>query len=66
MWEQIDGKAKTSIAKDALNSVVKKWNPDVDLGLTSYGHRKKGDCNIETFSILVLILKRKKYFATLL
>ena len=49
MWGQIDGKAKITIAKDALNSVVKKWNPEVELGLTAYGHRKKGDCNdIET------------------
>jgi Ca-activated chloride channel family protein len=45
MWGQIDGKAKITIAKDALNSVVKEWNPDVELGLTAYGHRKKGDCN---------------------
>jgi len=45
MWGQIDGKAKITIAKDALNSVVKEWSPDVELGLTAYGHRKKGDCN---------------------
>ena len=45
MWGQIDGKAKITIAKDALNSVVKEWSLDVELGLTAYGHRKKGDCN---------------------
>jgi len=45
MWGQIDGKAKITIAKEALNSVVKEWSPDVELGLTAYGHRKKGDCN---------------------
>jgi Ca-activated chloride channel family protein len=45
MWGQIDGKAKIIIAKDALNSVVKEWNSEVELGLTAYGHRKKGDCN---------------------
>jgi len=49
MWGQIDGVNKITIAKDALNSVVKEWSPDVELGLTAYGHRKKGDCNdIET------------------
>ncbi len=45
MWGQINGKAKIEIARDALKNVVKEWNPAVELGLTVYGHRKKGDCN---------------------
>jgi len=45
MWGQIDGVNKITIAKDALKSVVNEWNPNVELGLTAYGHRKKGDCN---------------------
>ena len=49
MWGQIDGKAKISIARDALKDVVKGWNENIELGLTVYGHRRKGDCNdIET------------------
>ena len=49
MWGQINGKAKIEIARDALKNVVKEWNPNVELGLTVYGHRSKGDCNdIET------------------
>ena len=49
MWGQIHGKTKIEIARDALKSVVKEWNPNVELGLTVYGHRTKGDCNdIET------------------
>jgi len=49
MWGQVDGKAKISIAKEALQDVLKKWNPEVELGLTVYGHRTKGDCaDIET------------------
>ncbi len=49
MWGKVDGAYKIAVAKDALNSVVKKWNPNVALGLTVYGHRRKGDCNdIET------------------
>ncbi len=49
MWGQIDGVNKIVIARDALKSVVQKWNPKVELGLTVYGHRVKGDCNdIET------------------
>ncbi len=45
MWGQIDGVNKIVIARDALKSVVQKWNPKVELGLTVYGHRVKGDCN---------------------
>ncbi len=45
MWGQINGVPKIKIAKDALKKVVKNWNPDIQLGLTVYGHRRKGDCN---------------------
>ena len=45
MWGQINGTAKIKIAKDALKKVVKNWNPNIQLGLTVYGHRRKGDCN---------------------
>ena len=45
MWGQINGVAKIKIAKDALKKVVKNWNPNIQLGLTVYGHRRKGDCN---------------------
>ncbi|PTB83455.1 hypothetical protein C9926_02830, partial [Sulfurovum lithotrophicum] len=49
MWGQINGVTKIEIARDALKNVVKEWNPSVELGLTVYGHRTKGDCNdIET------------------
>ncbi|HIQ46363.1 MAG TPA: VWA domain-containing protein, partial [Sulfurovum sp.] len=45
MWGQINGVTKIEIARDALKNVVKEWNPSVELGLTVYGHRSKGDCN---------------------
>ena len=45
MWGQIDGEAKITIAKKALNKVVSNWDANVDLGLIAYGHRKKGDCS---------------------
>ena len=49
MWGRIDGKAKITIAKEALSDVIKHWNADIPLGLTIYGHRRKADCNdIET------------------
>ncbi len=49
MWGKVDGKTKIEIARDALKNVVNEWNPNVELGLITYGHRRKGDCNdIET------------------
>ena len=45
MWGQIDNVPKITIAKDALKNVVKSWNPDIELGLMVYGHRRKGDCD---------------------
>jgi Ca-activated chloride channel family protein len=49
MWGQIDGTPKITIAKDVLKDVVSKWNSQVELGLSVYGHRSKGDCDdIET------------------
>ena len=66
MWGQIDGKAKIEIAKDALKKVVQEWNPDVELGLTVYGHRKKGECNdIETV-IPVGKINKKQVISTVM
>jgi Ca-activated chloride channel family protein len=45
MWGQIDGANKIVIAKEALKSVIKDWDENTELGLTVYGHRRKGDCN---------------------
>ncbi|WP_420333954.1 vWA domain-containing protein [Roseibium sp.] len=44
MWGQIDGVPKISIARDVIDNVLGKWDPNVDLGLITYGHRRKGDC----------------------
>ena len=60
MWGQINGVTKIEIARDALKNVVKEWNPNVELGLTVYGHRSKGDCNdIETIIPVGKIDKNK-------
>jgi len=45
MWGQIKGTPKIKLAKDVVSDLVKDWDPAVSLGLTAYGHRKKGDCN---------------------
>jgi len=60
MWGQINGVTKIEIARDALKNVVREWNPSVELGLTVYGHRSKGDCNdIETIIPVGKIDKNK-------
>jgi Ca-activated chloride channel homolog len=44
MWGQIPEGTKIVEAKEASVGIVDKWPQDVRLGLMSYGHRKKGDC----------------------
>ena len=49
MWGQIDGKAKITIAQDVIGELLQSLPADQELGLTVYGHRRKGDCgDIET------------------
>ncbi len=45
MRAKIDGKSKMDIAKAVVGRIVKSWNPNDDLGLVVYGHRKKGECS---------------------
>ena len=44
MWAQIDGKARITIARETLDSVLSTLSPDIELGLMAYGHREKGNC----------------------
>ncbi|MFY0632444.1 MAG: VWA domain-containing protein [Vannielia sp.] len=49
MWGQIDGKAKITIAQEVVGTVLGTIPETQELGLTLYGHRRKGDCtDIET------------------
>ncbi|MBK8284473.1 MAG: VWA domain-containing protein [Ahniella sp.] len=49
MWGQIDGQNKITLARTAVGQVVADWPAQDALGLTVYGHRRKGDCaDIET------------------
>ncbi|MDC0336242.1 VWA domain-containing protein [Pseudodesulfovibrio sp.] len=49
MWGQIDGKAKITIAKEAMDLIVNDLPDDINIGLVAYGHRRKGDCDdVET------------------
>jgi len=51
MWGQVDGKAKITMAKEAMSGLVKDFPSGTDIGLISYGHRREGDCSdIETLA----------------
>ena len=44
MWGQIEGEAKISIAQTVVGDLLGEIPADMELGLTVYGHRRKGDC----------------------
>lgn len=44
MWQQVEGRSKVEIARDAVDSMLGNWNGDTALGLIAYGHRRRGDC----------------------
>jgi Ca-activated chloride channel family protein len=49
MWGKLDGKTKIEIARDVIADFLDKLDPNVEIGLVVYGHRRKGDCkDIET------------------
>ena len=44
MWGVVDGKPKIEIAREAIKGLLETIPPETHLGLITYGHRKKGDC----------------------
>lgn len=44
MWGQVDGKAKIDVARGVIKELLDSWDTNVQLGITAYGHRTKGDC----------------------
>ncbi|ODT68226.1 MAG: hypothetical protein ABS75_21440 [Pelagibacterium sp. SCN 63-23] len=44
MWAQIEGKARITIARETLSSVLASVPGELELGLMTYGHREKGNC----------------------
>ena len=45
MWGIVEGQSKIAAARQAVGSILSKWNPSDRLGVMAYGHRSKGDCN---------------------
>jgi hypothetical protein len=49
MWGQIDGTAKITIAREAIDTMLGDWPAETPIGLMAYGHRREGECgDIET------------------
>ncbi|MGY0798872.1 VWA domain-containing protein [Lysobacter sp. A286] len=44
MWGRVDGEPKIVVAKEVMSSLVRQLPADAKVGLTAYGHRRKGDC----------------------
>lgn len=44
MWGQIDGVNKIVIAREVIADLLETLPAEQELGLMSYGHRRKGDC----------------------
>ena len=60
MWGQIEGKAKIEIAKQVMTDLIKGLPADMRVGLTVYGHRRKGDCNDVQVLVGLSRLDKKK------
>lgn len=52
MYGQINGRAKIDIAKEVIHKIVPEISQQVKIGLSAYGHHRKGDCS----DIEILIL----------
>jgi Ca-activated chloride channel homolog len=53
MWGRLDQQAKTVTAKKILAKLLEELPATMDVGLMSYGHRRKGDCgDIEMISVM--------------
>ncbi len=51
MWGQIKGRPKIEIAREVIADLLSNLDPSLELGLMSYGHREKGNC--EDIELLV-------------
>jgi Ca-activated chloride channel family protein len=45
MWAPVNGRPRIEVAREALGELLKGWDPKVEVGLMSYGHRRKNDCS---------------------
>ncbi|MEA2083346.1 MAG: VWA domain-containing protein [Thermodesulfobacteriota bacterium] len=63
MWGQVEGTAKIAIAKEVLTGLIRDLPEDALVGLVTYGHRRKGDCDDVEELIALGPLDKKKMTA---
>ena len=52
MWGQIEGENKIVIARRVLRDLLGELDPEAQVGLVAYGHRREGDCeDVETLAL---------------
>ena len=44
MWGRVGNQTKIEVARETIRTLLKDWRPQDQLGLVTYGHRRKGDC----------------------
>ena len=44
MWGRAGNQTKIEAARETIRTLLKDWRPQDQLGLVTYGHRRKGDC----------------------
>lgn len=44
MWGRVGNQTKIEIARETIRTLLKDWRQQDQLGLVTYGHRRKGDC----------------------
>ena len=65
MWGQIEGVSKIEIARDVMGRVLTDLDGKANIGVTTYGHRKKGDCSDIEMIIPVGKVNRSSYMAAI-
>jgi Ca-activated chloride channel family protein len=45
MWGEVEGRDKIAIAKEVMTELIQGLPEGSRVGLTAYGHRRKGDCS---------------------
>ena len=65
MWGQIDGVPKINIARQVMGNMLGNLSSKANIGVLTYGHRKKGDCSdIETI-IPIGPVNQKQYMSVI-
>ena len=65
MWGRIDGKPKISIAREVMSKVLSDLDGKANIGVITYGHRKKGECSDIESIIPVGKVDQQRYMAVI-